>query len=365
MSSGGKASQGLSLTSTGRFLMSMDHRPDFARTTVKTLCLNVSIRLDMAASILALCTGVKCLNMHFPCHPIGENPILGPLNDLSHLNVLCVDLSSIFNTRTIYLPNVSIFHRITRLHLTNAWATWNPAGNSIGLEELKQLTHLSLHLSTVRMLPVLLRKILDRENLAVLVIWKRPVISYHATTRVLLGADLKDERVLVLDDELLRHHMLDDNLWTSAEHVIKQRRDTEVTPSDGNDDVIMPYIAKPADPGFHSEVGWMVKTDEDPDGSGEGSEAESAKGSSLCRVKHRRADHENISREPDKVSDTIRPSWIHIRIPHASLVQIVPRTKGSKLKSKSPSSLLEKVGYGCTRSSVSADSSNVRGLDEA
>ncbi|KAI9572487.1 hypothetical protein HD554DRAFT_2036060 [Boletus coccyginus] len=295
-----------------RFLMSMDHHPDFARTTVKTLCLNVSIRLDTAASILAL---------------------------------------------TIYLPNVPIFHRITRLHLTNAWATWNPAGNSIGLEELKQLTHLSLHLSTVRMLPVLLRKILDRENLAVLV-------SLEETC-----ANLKDERVLVLDDELLRHHMLDDNLWTSAEHVIKQRRDTEVTPSDGNDDVIMPYIAKPADPGFHSEVGWMVKTDEDPDGSGEGSEAESAKGSSLCQgeavgMQTMRTSLGSQTKcrtrfgRPGSTSEFLMLPLFRSFSACCRPVtyQIVHRTKGSKLKSKSPSSLLEKVGYGCTRSSdLSAD----------
>ncbi|KAI9454729.1 hypothetical protein HD554DRAFT_2178836 [Boletus coccyginus] len=211
-------------TRARRFLMSMDHRPDFA--------------LDHSQDSLPQC--------FYPSGYGGIYSRIAHSTNLSHLNVLCVDLSSIFNTRTIYLPNVPIFHRITRLHLTNAWATWNPAGNSIGLEELKQLTHLSLHLSTSLSF--------GRDLLS----------SYHAATCVLLGADLKDERVLVLDDELLRHHMLDDNLWTSAEHVIKQRRNTEVTPSDGNDDVIMPYIAKPADPGFHSEVGWMVKTDEDP-----------------------------------------------------------------------------------------------------
>ncbi|KAG6370605.1 hypothetical protein JVT61DRAFT_11224 [Boletus reticuloceps] len=75
-----------------RFLESIRHRPYFARTMVKALCLNISVRLKTATPILELCAGLKRLNIRFPCNLIGANPIIAPLNDLTDLEVLYVDL---------------------------------------------------------------------------------------------------------------------------------------------------------------------------------------------------------------------------------------------------------------------------------
>ncbi|KAG6379356.1 hypothetical protein JVT61DRAFT_11819 [Boletus reticuloceps] len=137
-----------------KFLLSMEHRPEFATSVIEALCLNASIKLEMGASILKLSAGLKFLNMCFPCHRFGaKNPVLDPLSKLSCLEALYVDLSSIFNHRDIYLPNVSVFHQVTHLHLSNAWATWSTVARSIGLHELKQITHLSLYLLTVHTLP--------------------------------------------------------------------------------------------------------------------------------------------------------------------------------------------------------------------
>lgn len=206
------------------FLQSIYHRPDFARSLVEILCLNASVSLDVATQILTLCCCIKSLNMLFPCHVLSKNPVLEPLEALTHIKVLHVNLLSIFNTPDLYLPNVSIFHRVTHLHLANAWASWYPAGNTIGLQDLVQITHLSTYLSTTRTPPYLLRKILDRKNLMVLVLWKRSDITPDCVAAHFLeDGGIQDDRILVLDASLLRHHMLDEGFWACAERVVKSR----------------------------------------------------------------------------------------------------------------------------------------------
>lgn len=201
--------------------------PDLALSKVEVLCLNVSIQLDTAASVLVLCPGVKCLNMRIPCHLIGKNPILDLLNNLSHLKALYVDLSLIFNKGTISLPTIPIFRQVTHLHLTNVWVTWNPAVNSISLNKLEQLTHLSIHLSTIRTMPTFLENILQRKNLAVFVLWKHYFTSDNDAACFLAKFNLTDKHILVLGDELFQHHMLDNDFWTNAEHVVKRWQDME------------------------------------------------------------------------------------------------------------------------------------------
>ena len=211
---------------TKKFLESMLSRPGFAQSMVEALCLNVSVGLDTAVAILAACSGLKYLNMRVPCHLFGKNPILEPLEKLSRLTALYVDLASIFNTKVVYLPDVQVFHSVTHLHLSNAWASWSPVSNSIGLEHLTQITHLSLYLSTVRTHPVPLKEILDRRNLSVLVFWKRSFVSDSAAMQFLEDSNLQDDRVVVLDEGLFRHHMLDDRFWECAERVVKQRQES-------------------------------------------------------------------------------------------------------------------------------------------
>ncbi|KAF8129607.1 hypothetical protein EV363DRAFT_1451122 [Boletus edulis] len=255
------------------FVESLEHCPDFALSTVEALCLNVCISPKTAASVLALCSAVKSLNMRFPCHLIGTNPILAPLQLLSCVEMLHVDLSSIFNNARIHLPDVSIFHRVIHLHLTNAWATWQPAASSIGLEELEQITHISLYLSTVRTLPTVLRNILDHKNLAVMVLWRQPFITYSEAKSFLAQSGLEDKRVLVLDQDLFRHHLLDANFWSCAERVIEACEEMEAAPLNGNNDRIMPYIVTPGDLGFHADVEWIVLTDVDSSDSEVGDES--------------------------------------------------------------------------------------------
>ena len=194
---------------------------------VEVLCLNISVPLNTAASILTLCTRVKTLNLRFPCHLFGRNPILPPLENLQRIKALYMDLSSIFNSQAIYLPDISIFRRIMHLHLTNAWATWYPTANSIGPDQLPQITHFSLFLSTIRTLPGLLKKIVDRKNLAVLVLWKRFLTNNGAAVRFLVDSGINDRRVLLLEQQLFRSHTLDGGFWEAAEQAVKQREGTD------------------------------------------------------------------------------------------------------------------------------------------
>ena len=155
------------------FLLLIHHHLDFARLTVKIRCLSISVHMHTAVAVLAVCCGLKSLNMHFPCHLLDQNPILQHLDHLDCVKVLYVDLSSIFNSHSIFLLDVLIFHRVTYLHLTNTWVTWNPTVQAVSLHLLTQVTHLLLFLSTVCTMPGLLKDILGCENVMVLVLWKR------------------------------------------------------------------------------------------------------------------------------------------------------------------------------------------------
>ena len=181
-----------------KFLESMLSRLGFTQSMVEALCLNVLVGLDTVVAILAACSGLKYLNMRIPCHLFGKNPILEPLKKLSHLTALYVDLASIFNMKIIYLPNIQVFHSMTHLHLSNAWASWSPVSNLIGLEHLTQITHLSLYLSTVCMHPVPLKEILDRRNLSVLVFWKQSFVSDSMAMQFLKDTNLQDDHVVVI-----------------------------------------------------------------------------------------------------------------------------------------------------------------------
>ena len=43
----------------------------------------------------------------------------------------------------------------------------------------------------------------------------------------LTDADIDDKRVLVLNDNLFTHHMLDEAFWASAECIVKSRVESE------------------------------------------------------------------------------------------------------------------------------------------
>lgn len=205
----------------GKFLSSVQHRPEFAEASVKVLHLGVALRIETAHRILDICLGIEDLTLQSLCHLQGVNPLLRPLQGLTHLRVLSINLSSIFNKRIIFLPNVEAFHRVTHLHISSAWAVW--AGSSIGIAQLPNITHISLHLSTIRTQPAILRDILARDTTEALVLWRRTQVTYSKARRFLEDCGLVDRRIVVLDLYFDSHYNRDGGFWGYVERLIEWR----------------------------------------------------------------------------------------------------------------------------------------------
>ena len=152
------------------FITSLEYRPQFAISAVRTLYIGVAVRNEHAARILHLCKGITDLTLRVVCHHLcTKNPLIEPLDALP-LTSLSTDLSGIFHNQRSYLPNLLVAHRITHLHVTNAWSSW--MGIPIGLPRLIQLTHLLIPWTMCCSDFSLLHEILASTNLKVLVLWR-------------------------------------------------------------------------------------------------------------------------------------------------------------------------------------------------
>lgn len=185
----------------------------------------MTIRNDYAAQILDTCKGVTDLTLRVICHHLlAKNPIIDPLEALP-LTLLSADLSAIFHDQYSYLPNLQVAHRITHLHLTNAWVSW--AGIPVGLVRLKQLTHLSIPWCTTRSDSNLVRELLESTNLKVLVLWSSEYEKCEEVVKCLSKEGLEDRRIISLNSKLYSHYLIFGGFWDYADRLIKWREEEE------------------------------------------------------------------------------------------------------------------------------------------
>ncbi|KAI5995962.1 hypothetical protein EDD15DRAFT_2365543 [Pisolithus albus] len=206
------------------FLQSIKSRPEFAETTVKGIFFGAAVAIETAGETLKLCRGIEDLTLRVPCYLTGKNPLLEPMSDLQRLRTLSIDLASIFNNRVIYLPNNDTLHRVTHLHISNAWASWQGGSQTIGVEKLEQVTHLSLHLSTLRTEVSMLSRILKRDNLVVMVLWRKWSATDEEVREWLKLRDLMDRRIIILNSADFFGIVQGDGLWNYVERLVDWRR---------------------------------------------------------------------------------------------------------------------------------------------
>ena len=197
----------------------MVHHPEFAVAAVRRLYIGMAVRNGYAAQILGTCKGVSDLTLCVICHHLlTTNPVIEPLEVLP-LTSLSVDLSSISHDRLSYLPNLMVAHRITRLHLTNAWASW--PGMPVGLTRLHHLTHLSVPWCTSSSNCDLAREVLQFTNLKVLILWRGGYKKRDELVKCLSRGRLEDCRIVCLDSKSYSHYLIYGGFWDYAENLIK------------------------------------------------------------------------------------------------------------------------------------------------
>ncbi|KAI5996717.1 hypothetical protein EDD15DRAFT_2364859 [Pisolithus albus] len=213
-----------------KFLQSVESRPEFAEKTVKVLFFAAAVAIETAGKILGICRGIEELTLRVPCHLIGKNPVLQPMNALQQLRALSIDLASIFNNRVIYLPNIDILHRVTHLHISNAWASWQGGSQTIGVEGLEQITHLSFHLSMLRTDTSMLKGVLRRDNLVAMVLWQKWSVTDDQVEEWLTSHDLADRRIVILNSADFFSAMQGGGFWNYVECVVDWRRKNDAEP---------------------------------------------------------------------------------------------------------------------------------------
>lgn len=208
------------------FLSSMRLRSsNHSARVVQSLCVEGGVLLTTAADILSLCRSIQNLALWItPSDLAGEpNPLLHPLHMLP-LKSLSLSISHIFDhTPLISLSTVPVFGKLARLEILNDWVLWS---STVGLEHLRQLTHLCLRLHTKRTKPTLVKSLLRDLPLQVLVF--RASEDLKTVQRFLECTDLIDPCIVVVNYALVDLKDLRSGditpLWQHAEHIIEQRR---------------------------------------------------------------------------------------------------------------------------------------------
>ncbi|KAI6006419.1 hypothetical protein EDC04DRAFT_2611440 [Pisolithus marmoratus] len=149
---------------------------------------------------------------------------------LQRLHTLSVDLASIFNNRVIYLPNIDVLHHVTHLHISNAWASWQGGTQTIGVEKLQQVTHLSIHLSTMHTEVSILRGILERENLVAMVLWRKAFVIEEQVRDWLHSHDLIDTCIVIFNSADFFSIAQGGGFWKDVESLVDWRRRTNAEP---------------------------------------------------------------------------------------------------------------------------------------
>ena len=214
-------------TKANRLIASLEHRPEFAVSAVRTLQLRKAVEEDSAAQILDICKGITDLTLYVTCYfPFGERPILKSLGALA-LTTLSIDLLALFYYEGPYLPNLKIAYRITHLHLNDTWVAWR--GATIGLARLTQLSHLSLRWTALYRSDLnWLREILESTNLKVLVLWRsKSAHEYKELLGRLSHEGLKDRRIVLLNSKRYAAYLEFGGFWGYAEDLVKWREEVD------------------------------------------------------------------------------------------------------------------------------------------
>jgi hypothetical protein len=211
--------------------VSMLQTQEFARAAVKVLLVEFSVSAESCTRILQLCEGLEELSLHIPVlshHTLdissAPKPFLPHLYKF-YLKSLTVNLSTIFaDSESVYLPRVPLFKRITHLHITNTWILW---GRSTGIDSLVHLTHLSVHVNTSHMDIPQLRILLLRDNLQVLVLWRREPESYQQVQCSLSSVHILDPRVVIMNSTLFREYVYEEHaFWDYIDAVVSWQKAT-------------------------------------------------------------------------------------------------------------------------------------------
>lgn len=210
------------------FINSLQPRPSFASTTVKAVSLRQSVTPEQGAKILQLCQGLRELALQIAADlPDDQNPLREPLKTLQ-LSMLSLDLASAFYGPMIFLPDLPLFKRIKRLHLTNAWVARH--GLHIGLPYLPQLTHVSfpiqpsghgnIHTDILAFILQVFR------GLRLVILWRMPYHGSHSIYECLSQCGILDRRVVVFNCARFTHcAQSDGSIWTLGERVVQLRED--------------------------------------------------------------------------------------------------------------------------------------------
>ena len=205
-----------------RFI-SMLWRQAFARASVKVLYLEPPVPPDSGSKVLQLCEHLEEVLLRILIFDADASNIFLPHLDSLPLKFLTADLSAVFGNRQIvYLPGISTFNHITHLHVSNVWVLW---GGSIGLPQLEQLTHLSLHVNTSHMHLTNLKDLLSSKNLQVLVLWRREHESYGRVQCFLSSANISDPRIVIMKCTLFCEYSNEDHaFWEYASAIVEWRK---------------------------------------------------------------------------------------------------------------------------------------------
>ncbi|KAH7903953.1 hypothetical protein BJ138DRAFT_1119885 [Hygrophoropsis aurantiaca] len=217
-----------------RFSSALLLRPAFAQVTVESLWLKGTVRVAAASEILRLCKGTTDLALWIsPFHePAASDALLECLDSLPlvrlslPLSLICGSTSSVL----AFLPAINLFSRLTHLELLDGWVLW---GSAIGLASLPCLTHLSLRLSVSRTNGMLLRGILESDNMQALALLI-PANDRDNAQDWLIDHGIRDRRV-VLVDQLERQNILTGTpraFWRYADCVVWWRSQHAVNPFD-------------------------------------------------------------------------------------------------------------------------------------
>ena len=148
---------------------------------------------------------------------MGRSVIYGP-------TTLCMNITSVFDSPHIYLPNLILLRHVKRLHLMNGWVAQQ--GLFIGLHELSQLMHLSFHIHPPGQWtthPQVLFEIFKHFlRLRVVILWR---IEYHTREEIysdLIQNNLLDYRIVVFNSALFAECTKSiSSFWEIAEWVVQ------------------------------------------------------------------------------------------------------------------------------------------------
>lgn len=199
--------------------------PEGVASYVQEVCLDWSVGTVTAADVLGLCPNIStltlCPTLRIREEDKEENVLLEPLDALLHLRSLYITLWSLEEDFIIHLPDLPFLHRLTHLHLQandRNWQTW-----ILGLNELTQMTHLSLFWLMCRYSARSLRGFLSMPGVQVVVIWISCDQSVRNLWNWLTLANFRDARIVCLRYPSRRFSPGLKDFWNYVEELVNER----------------------------------------------------------------------------------------------------------------------------------------------